>query len=276
MSERKTLKWHKNYTGPDRVVSSVAFAKMLESLPPVSKHLTGFNQLDKAIGGFEVGELIVISGPTAMGKTLLCDSIVTNMNVEQKRSVFFTFEVTPSKFIENHKEPKTCVYLPLQHQASDLIWLQDRVQEAIEKYDVKAVFIDHLHYIIDMRSKQNMSMEIGATMRMLKRDIAIALNIPVFIVCHASKVPVGQVMTMDHLRDSSFVAQEADTVLLVGRRYDKDLFGKTITGSMLQGLALVTVAKARRTGTMGLKIKLKKDGHALIESLFEPEENSND
>src|SRR5205807_3355795 len=74
-------------------------------------------------------------------------------------SDLFTFEVTPSKFIENHKEPKTCVYLPLEHQASDLVWLQDRIQEAIEKYDVRAVFIDHLHYVIDMKSKQTMRSE---------------------------------------------------------------------------------------------------------------------
>lgn len=255
----------KAYTGPDRVVSSVAMAAMLDSLPPVSKYLTGFPVLDEAIGGFEVGELIVISGPTAMGKTLLCDSIVANLNETELRSVFFTFEVTPSKFIENHREHKTCLYLPLQHKASDLSWLRDRAEEAIEKYNVCAIFIDHLHYVIDMRSKQNMSLEIGATMRFLKRDIAIALNKPVFIVCHASKVPVGQAMTMDHLRDSSFVAQEADTVLLVTRRYDKDLFGKTKT-SMLDGLATVTVAKARRTGVMGIKIKVKKIGHTLQES----------
>src|SRR5438552_1070770 len=97
----------KAYTGPDRVVSSVAMAAMLDELPPISKYLTGFPALDEAIAGFEVGELIVISGPTAMGKTLLCDSIVAHLNLEALRSVFFTFEVTPSKFIENHREPKT-------------------------------------------------------------------------------------------------------------------------------------------------------------------------
>lgn len=268
MADKKNLK---NYTGPDRVVSSVAYATMLESLPPVRRHVTGFPKLDEAIGGFEVGELIVVSGPTAMGKTLLCDSIVTNMNKDNQRSVFFTFEVTPSKFIENHKDPKTSVYLPLEHKASNLAWMVDRVKESIEKYDVQAVFIDHLHYVIDMRSQNNMSLEIGATMRSLKRDVAIGLNIPVFIVCHASKIKQGESMTMDHLRDSSFVAQEADTVLLMTRRFDVDLFGKS-QKSMLQGLATLTVAKARRVGTMGLKIKMKKDGHNLIET-EEPDDN---
>lgn len=270
VKKKKNLK---NYTGQDRIVSSVAYAKMLESLPPVRKHLTGFNTLDQTIGGFEVGELIVVSGPTAMGKTLLCDSIVANMNQENKRSVFFTYEVTPSKFIENHKEPKTCVYLPLQHKPMDIAWLHERVQEAIEKYDVRAVFIDHLHFILDAMTMHNMSLEIGKTMRFLKREIAIDLNIPVFIVCHVGKVPIGEEPSMNHLRDSSFVAQEADTVLMVSRRFDRDGFGKRMT-SMLQGLAIVKVEKARRTGAMGVKIKIKKSGHGLIESVDEVEEKN--
>lgn len=262
-----------DYDGPDRVVSSITFAEMLAQLPPVVKSLTGIASLDEAIDGFEVGELIVISGPTAMGKTTLCDSIVTALNRQGKRSLFFTFEVTPAKMIQTRKDPENCLYLPLQHKAMDLAWLRDRTQEAIEKYDVSAVFVDHLHYVVDMASNKNMSLEIGSTMRFLKRDIAIALNIPVFIVCHASKVPFDQEPSMQHLRDSSFVAQEADTVLIVFRRFDLDLLGKKQT-TMLQGLATIKVDKARRTGVMGTKIKVKKNGHELVESIDEPEESN--
>jgi len=263
------------YSGPDRIVSSVTFAEMLAQLPPVVRNQTGISGLDEAIEGFEVGELIVVSGPTAMGKTTLCESIVTNLNKAGKKSLFFTFEVTPAKMIQNRKDPENCLYLPLEHKAMDLKWLKERTHEAILKYGISAVFIDHLHYVIDMTSNKNMSLEIGATMRYLKRDIAIGLNIPVFIVCHASKVPFDQEPSMHHLRDSSFVAQEADTVLIVFRRFDLDLFGKKQT-TMLQGLSTIKVDKARRTGAMGVKIKVKKAGHQLIESLDEPEESDAD
>jgi KaiC/GvpD/RAD55 family RecA-like ATPase len=272
--EKERIEKLANYAGPDRVVSSITMDAMLKDLPPVTRNITGLPGLDTAIEGFEAGELIVISGPTSMGKTLLCSTIARNLNDGTKYALFFTFEVTPRKMIEDYRDSNHVIYLPLQHKAMDLSWLKDRVQEAILKYHVSAVFIDHLHYVVDMATPLNMSLEIGRTMRFIKRDICIGLNTSVFIVCHASKIPFGQEVTMDHLRDSSFVAQEADTVLIVVRRYDKDLVGKQITGSMLQGLATIQVAKARRTGNMGAKIKVKKEGHNLIESVGEPEESN--
>ena len=78
---------------------------------------------------------------------------------------------------------------------------------------------------------------------------------------------------MAHLRDSSFVAQEADTVLIVFRRFDKDFMGAKLD-TMLQGLSTIKIDKARRSGTMGLKIKVKKGGNELTESLDEPEESN--
>jgi len=264
----------KHYDGDDRVISSITFAEALKEKPVVPQQKTGIPSLDAAIDGFEPGELIVISGPTAMGKTTLCDTIVQNLNKEGKRSLFFTFEVTPAKMVMNHQDPETCIFLPQEHKAMDLDWLRDRTQEAIEKFNISAVFIDHLHYIIDMATNRMMSLEIGRTMRFLKRDIALGLNIPVFIVCHASKVPFDQEPSMAHLRDSSFVAQEADTVLIVFRRFDKGLLGTPLS-TMMQGLATIKIDKARRSGTMGLKIRVKKEGHQLIESLDEPT-NEND
>lgn len=268
MTDKKPLNL---YDGEDRVVSSVEFAEMEKGRPVIPKHYTGIKSLDDGIDGFEPGELLVISGPTAMGKTTLCDTVVQNLNKAGKRSLFFTFEVTPIKMVANHQDPETCVYLPLQHKSMDLKWLRERTEEAVLKFGVSAVFIDHLHYVIDMTSNKNMSLEIGSTMRFLKRDVALGLNIPVFIVCHASKVPFDQEPSMAHLRDSSFVAQEADTVLIVFRRLDRGVLGEELK-TMIQGLSTIKIDKARRSGAMGLKVRVKKDGHKLIESLDEPEE----
>ena len=102
----------RGYDGADRVVSSLTFAEMLKDRPAVQRCMTGIKDLDTAIEGFESGELIVISGPTAMGKTTLCDTIVQNLNKSGKKSLFFTFEVTPAKMIQNHRTSDTCVYLP--------------------------------------------------------------------------------------------------------------------------------------------------------------------
>lgn len=251
-----------DYDGPDRVVSSIEFAEMIKNRPPLPKHLTGIGALDAAIDGFEPGELIVISGPTAMGKTLLCDTIMSNLRKDSKFSLFFTFEVSPEKIVQNHSTPESVIFLPLQHKSMDLKWLGWRILEAQLKYNCSAVFIDHLHYVIDMMTDKNMSLEIGYLMRRLKQ-MALSMQIPIFIVCHMGKLDLQTEPSIHHLRDSSFTGQEADTVLIVWRRMDIE-FGKP-TDSMLQGLASIKVAKARRTGAMGTRINVRKDGHFLIQ-----------
>jgi len=258
-----------SYDGPDRVVSSIDLAKIYAERPKAPHHWTGLKSLDEAIDGFEPGELIVVSGPTAMGKTLLCDTIMRNLRKESKFSLFFTFEVSPEKIVLNHATPESVIFLPMQHKAMDFRWLQERIQEAQLKYGCNVIFIDHLHYVIDMMTDKNMSLEIGYFMRRLKR-MALLFNVTIFIVCHMGKIQMGVEPSIDNLRDSSFTAQEADTVLMLWRRMDKDPAGNSLK-TMLQGLATVKVCKARRSGSMGTKINLRKDGHVLIESTDEPE-----
>lgn len=249
-------------------MSSNEYWDIIKHRPPAASYLTGLPSLDQAIGGFEQGELIVISGPTAMGKTTLCETILKNLGTQNKTGIFFTFEVTPEKIVKKHKDSNTVIYLPLEHKPNDIEWIRDRVLEAKLKYpyQMAAVFIDHLHYVIDMKSRANMSLEIGQVMRYLKRDVALDLRIPVFIVCHMAKIPFGEKLSMNHLRDSSFVSQEADIVLLVSRKNDRDPEGKPYKFiSLEQNLATISVEKARRTGAMSKEIEIYKDGDTLME-----------
>lgn len=259
-----------DYAGADRVVSSMEFAELVKNRPVKVTLTSGVKSLDDAVRGFQPGELIVVSGPTAMGKTLLADTMIRHMRKEAHFSLFFSFEVTPETIAIEHSTPDSVVFLPLQHVAMDLEWIQKRCLEAKMKYNCEAVFIDHLHYLIPMNSNSNMSLLIGMVMRFLKKDIALAMNLAVFIVCHVAKLDMEDEPSIYNLRDSSFVGQEADTVLMVWRRWDLDDDGKKLD-TRLQGLATVKVEKARRSGVMGMKINIKKAGHILIESEDEPE-----
>lgn len=261
----------KEYDGPDRVVSSMEYAEIVKATPKPNVTLnSGVTTLDDSVRGFVPGELIVVSGPTAMGKTLLCDTMIRHMRTDKHYSVFFTFEVTPETIALQHDTPETVLFLPLQHIAMDLDWIRWRCREAQMKYGCEAVFIDHLHYLIDMGNNRNMSLEIGRVMRFLKKEIALAFNMVVFIVCHVKQLDMESEPSIYHLRDSSFVGQEADTVLMVWRRWDLDENGKKLD-SRLQGLATIKIEKARRSGCMGKKINIRKHGHLLVESTDEPE-----
>lgn len=256
-----------DYQGPDRVVSSIEFAEIVAKIPkPLVTLMSGIAKLDTAIKGILPGELTVISGPTGMGKTLLVDTMIRAMRTEKHLSLFFTFEVTPETIALAHNSPETVLFMPLEHVAMDLDWIRWRCLEAKMKFGCEIVVIDHLHYLIDMGFQKNMSLEIGRVMRFLKKEVALGMNLAVFIVCHVKQIDVEHEPSIYHLRDSSFVGQEADNVLMIWRKRDVE-FGKK-KKSMLQGLATLKVEKARRSGVMGLKIPLVKDGHILKEDVY--------
>jgi len=94
---------------------------------------------------------------------------------------------------------------------------------------------------------QNMSLQIGSVMRTLKR-IALKYNIIIFIVAHMKHVKLVSEPDMEDLRDSSFIGQEADIVLMMWRLKNKE------TEEMLNEASLVIRAH-RRTGETG-KINL--------------------
>jgi ATP-dependent Clp protease ATP-binding subunit ClpA len=52
-------------------------------------------------------------------------------------------------------------------RGNTLTWVEKKIIEGKAKYNSSVVFIDHLHFIVDFG--ENMSIEIGKTMRELKR-----------------------------------------------------------------------------------------------------------
>lgn len=261
----RARKLFQDYKESDRVVSSIEFAEIVRTRPrPKVVLKSGMVSLDEGLDNIIPGEVTVISGPTGMGKTLLCDTLIRHMRSQSHFSVFFSFEVTPETIALAHDKPETVIFLPLEHKGRDIYWIFHRILESKAKFSCEAVFIDHLHYLIDMGTDHNMSLEIGKVMRQLK-TMALEAEMAIFIVCHVKKLGMEREPCMDDIRDSSFVGQEADNVLMVWRRWDLDMAGKKLD-SRLQGLATVKVEKARRKGTMGLKIPIKKNGHILVES----------
>lgn len=248
-----------NYNGPDKVISSLEMKRLLQERRKTEvKFMSGYRNLDKLIDGFEGGEMIVISGPTKHGKSLFCQCLTENFYSEGIKSLWFSYELLPEQFLR--KQPGNCVfYLPEIITSNALLWIDDRILEAKLKYDVRAVFLDHLHFLIDMEKLQNPSIEIGAIVRRLKR-IAIEHNIVLFLVSHITKIPVGTDPTEANLRDSGMTACEADSTIMLTRRYDKEK-------KEYLNETKVTVCNHRRTGVMAKAIRLFFDKNMLWEDL---------
>lgn len=237
-----------DYAGEDRVISSdEARQKILEEGEDEYKLFTGMPMLDKTLDGLRPGNLAVVSAPTGAGKTTLCQQLTTEFLKNNMRSVWFSYEVPMREFLT--KMPKeTIFYLPSYLKGNTTEWLEKRVIEARAKYDVKTVFIDHLHYIVDLMmlgKGVNTSLVIGQTVRALKL-MALRWNVVVVLIAHLRKTRFDEMPELSDLRDSSFVAQEADVVLIMKRLTQKTNHGT----QKFTNEAVVTVQKNRRTGAM--------------------------
>jgi hypothetical protein len=90
-----------------------------------------------------------------------------------------------------------------------------RCLEAYFKYNTRIFFIDHLHYLIDMARVKNTSLDIGTIVRRIKR-FAVDNDFIMFLLAHVGKTESDNVSYRD-LRDSSFIAQECDTCIMIKR-----------------------------------------------------------
>lgn len=256
-SEKKTfgssIRELTEYEGQDKVISSFDLSDILKQTGNYEYILhSQLPYLDRCLdGGFESGELITISAPPKTGKTLLAQTLTTNFLDQHQYALWFQYEVTPRRFLNAFPDlPK--FYIPMRLEANDLLWLKNRILEGIYKHGISAVFIDHLHFLFDMLTKGNMSLEIGRVVRFLKQ-LAIEHNIVIFLICHMTKIARDQEPDDSHIRDSSLVGAESDTVLILWRDAKKE------------NQAVLKVRYARRSGAMDKKIRLIKANGLLRE-----------
>jgi replicative DNA helicase len=144
-------------------------------------------------------------------------------------------------------------------------WLEQRIIEGKEKFGCNIVFVDHLHYILDMAQMQqsNTSVYIGQFMRKLV-DIAKKHNVLVFLVCHTNKEVFSRAPNLSDIRDSSFIAQESDAVIFVWRKQKID----NATGEIefFRNEGKISVQKNRRNGVLKTMSTLFEGGNFIIDS----------
>lgn len=243
------------YSGEDRVVSFEEKRKELNDAGVRQWFiLTGLDDLDDVIGGFRPGNLIVMSGPTGAGKTSLLQSITRNTSSQAVSSLWFPFEGDMRDFLERLDMVTVEGTMPKYLKSSNIAWVRTKIEEAVLKYGVRVVFIDHLHYLLTLESMGNASLTIGGIVRQLKL-MAQELNVVIFLVCHIRKLQStdqeGNFRRpgIEDLRDASLIGQEADYVLFIWREKDKK--NSTIDCPVWLDEATLSLQKNRRTGHLG-------------------------
>jgi replicative DNA helicase len=144
--------------------------------------------------------------------------------------------------------------MPQELTDRKLSWVEDRLIEANLKYNVQSIFIDHLHFLVEMIAKQNISFVVGQVVRGLK-EIAKRQNMVAFLICHTGKTreDTGE-LGLGMVRDSSFIEQEADSVIYVWRGDEEE---REIGGEKRRlSPTWAKIAKNRKRGIINKKVPL--------------------
>lgn len=246
------------YQGEDEVVFLSTLEEQEANRPKEKIISTGYKGLDVIMRGFIPTQLIVVSAATKSGKTTFCLEMSDKMRDENP--LWLSFEESPlelaQKWEENTKT-KTHFVTPLSMKGNTIEWVEKKIIEAKVKYNAGIVFIDHLHFIVPFQSERQ-DLAIGHAMRELKR-MARQWNVVVVLIAHIKKARVDKSPTLEDLRDSSFIAQEADTVIMLYRHAYKDDEGDMNVTNNVN----VAVLANRRTGKTGNVKMIYQDGRFL-------------
>lgn len=204
------------------------------------------------MGGALPGDLIIIAGPTGNGKTLFAQDLVTALTKSEKKvsSLFFSFEVLPQfvwqKFQAMGVKPEDPIYIPLKNRGGSIDWVEQKIKEAKELYNVKCVCVDHLGFLEPKKGANskvvnaNYSTFLTQVARDLKQ-IAIREEIIMITPAHVRKT---EDLSLNDIANSAGIGQEADVVFLIERERNKS---KEATEYYTDHTRIM-LAKNRRTG----------------------------
>ncbi len=237
--------------------AAAAQAKKFEEVIPL-----GYEIFDNATrGGTTAGDLIIVSAQTGHGKTSMCQSFTKNFLINNKKVLWFSYEVMIpflwEKFVVMGIGEKDFCFVPFKHTTGDVGWIEKKIKEAKEKFNTKIVCIDHLGYLMPKLNPRDISKNYSAYITQIVRELktlAIKEEIVIILPVHMRKTDDPDI---NDIRDSSGVAQEADLVFIMERQKnsgdDAELF-------FYSNYTKITLAKNRKTGkTVIGKFLMKND-----------------
>lgn len=250
---------------------------------------TGFVDLDKAIGGFSAGELVVIGGRPSMGKTQLLVNL--SLNISQVHPVlYFTFDLTESilahRFLSSLSE--IAIDKILQHELADnekaklntlekdfakyKIFINDSMNKSVsalkahcekqvQHHGIKVIVVDYLQMINSNRYRNNRELEVSHITRELK-NIAKDLNVCVIAASQLSRAVESRGGSkhpqLSDLRESGAIEQDADKVIFI---YRAEYYGLTEdeNNNNTAGIAELIIAKNRNGKLATVKLKRNRN-----------------
>jgi replicative DNA helicase len=253
---------------------------------------TGFDYLDKLLGGFQPSDLIILAARPSMGKTALALTMAT-LAAKRHRShvALFSLEMSAEQLVQRLLSAETGIDAqrlrmgdinedewPLIVQAAStlsetnifiddsatlsVMALRSKARRIHSQYGLDLVVVDYLQLMEGDRRSENRVQEISNISRGLK-GLARELHVPVLALSQLSRAVEARQdkrPQLSDLRESGSIEQDADVVLFI---YRDSMYFKTEEEwarafpdkPYFPGLSEVWVSK-QRNGPAGKKVDL--------------------
>jgi hypothetical protein len=185
--------------------------------------------------GFQPGDLVVLSAPPKMGKTSFGLQIVSSCALKDLPSLYYCLEMRIDKLVEKLVKCETRIettgpeeikkartifsgkplYLGYCYQKLELNGIIQTLKEAIQRYGLRLLVFDHLHFLC--RSISNQVQEIGLAVQSFK-FLAEEMEIPIILIAQPRKIQPDSIMTAQDLKDSSAIFSDCDHLIILHRQ----------------------------------------------------------
>lgn len=239
---------------------------------------TGFADLDRLLGGFARGDLIILAARPSTGKTAWCLNVARNVGVRfGGRVLLFSIEMSASlisqRFLTAEAGIETSrilegrlsqmevgrLSLALDTLSIPEIWVDDtpqirlallmeRARKLHAEHPLDLVIVDYIGLVDNYHAGRNMVQEIGDIAKNLK-GLAREMSVPVLALSQLSRgveQRAGHIPMLSDLRDSGNLEEHADVAAFLSR-HNED-------GELMVGRVGVHVLKSRNgpTGSVAL------------------------
>jgi replicative DNA helicase len=209
---------------------------------------TGLSRLDNIVRGMGAGDLVVLAGRPAMGKTALAITIAANAAALGKVILFFSLEMTAEQLVMRWVAGRTGIPTDKQrHGEIDGVDFQNifeanaviaclpihiddqprlsagqvrqRARRIRRQHSLNLIIIDHLQLMRQQDRQESRRTEIGDITSSLKA-LAKELELPILLLSQLNRALEARDdkrPTMADLKESGDIEQDADVVVFVHR-----------------------------------------------------------
>lgn len=207
---------------------------------------TGFAKLDTMTSGFQNSELIILGARPSIGKTAMALSMMEHIAVDQKIPCgFFSLEMSAitlgqrllsqtarvpggklksgmlriEDFQKLQQAASRCYEAPLyiiDVPNMPLLDLKAMARRMVVNQGVKIIFIDYIGLISTDNPNTQVWEQVSEVSKSLKA-LARELDIPIVALCQVSRDAEGNEPSLNQLRGSGSIEQDADVVMFLHR-----------------------------------------------------------